>query len=815
MENTRDPAYSEFRILVGGRNLLLERYASPSLNKWGTNLTQQRPHDIETELNRDIGLIGAVAIGVGTMIAAGIFVLSGLAVGKVGAASVVSFLLAALVASFTAFAYAEFASIYTESGGGYMYVANVFDTDLTYIVGWSMILGYPASAAFYIASFSDWFSRFIYPALDIPAAAPYWLSGLVVLGLIVAINLKGTEETGMFQIVVTGLKVALIALFLYGGLAHFDPSVVRTSLSENIGRFREIGITSALVFITFFGFEAIATNAEEIEDPGRNVPRAIFLSMGIVTLVYLLVVTVIVVAMQDSSFLQLLIERSPGIEGQEAALAFIKESGEIAMGRAAQHYLGEIGFYVIILGALFSMISAANATVMAGSRVKLAMSRRDHLPGAFEDLHPSLDTPYKSVLLTGSLILLYILIFSIIFGSPPGAEGHAPLGIEAMAHFADFMLLIGLVFVNLALVRSRRKNPEIERQFEVPFVPYVPYLAILANLVLLVNVEPKSFALGIGAEAAGIAFWFVWKSRTPPVEKIERETPTVVAEHEPLETGYQLLVPIADPEHVDQMMNTACDIAEDHGGEVLVVTVVELPAQTPLSEGRQFVEERRTLLDRAMEEADERDVPVSGVVRIGHDVSKAILNTVQQHGSDAVLMGWRHRPRRRDFVLGSNVDAVVMDANCDVLVEKIAPSPAGTADSVLVPIAGGPNAEYALEVAGAIARANDSKVKLLNVASGETDEDEALTILSEAEESMDWDKVESRLVHSDDVSGTILAEEKNHQVTVIGATREGMLQQLVMGALPEEVGREAENTVIMVKKNLGIRSKLSQWLHWE
>ncbi|MDY6780904.1 MAG: amino acid permease, partial [Halobacteria archaeon] len=107
---------------------------------------------VETELDRDLGIVSAVALGVGTMIAAGIFVLSGLAVSNVGAMAIVAFLIAAVVASFTAFAYAEFAAIYPESGGGYAYVANTFDTDLTYIVGWSMILGYPASAAFYLAS---------------------------------------------------------------------------------------------------------------------------------------------------------------------------------------------------------------------------------------------------------------------------------------------------------------------------------------------------------------------------------------------------------------------------------------------------------------------------------------------------------------------------------------------------------------------------------------------------------------------------------------------------------------------------------------
>lgn len=347
---------------------------------------------VREELNPEIGLIGALAIGVGTMIAAGIFVLSGLAVAKVGAVAIGSFLIAAVIAGFTAAAYAEFSSIYQESGGGYMYVANTFDSDLTYIMGWTMILGYPASAAFYLASFSDWFFRFIYPPFSIPDALPFWIPGLTVLGLLLFINLKGTEESSQFQIVVTALKVALLLLFLWGGLQALDPAVVQQSVIENIDKFAQIGLTSALVFITFFGFSAIATNAEEIRDPGRTIPRAIYLSMGIVTIIYALVVLVIVIAVNSEGFRQFL---TANVDlGGLTAVEFIANNGEVSMGYAARYYLdiaGDLGFYVIIVGALFSMLSAANATIMAGSRVNSrwpagttsrGASRRSTRPGA-------------------------------------------------------------------------------------------------------------------------------------------------------------------------------------------------------------------------------------------------------------------------------------------------------------------------------------------------------------------------------------------------------------------------------------------------
>ncbi|WP_158055998.1 amino acid permease [Halorussus halophilus] len=778
--------------------------------------------DVEAQLDRDIGIVGAIALGVGTMIAAGIFVLSGLAVSNVGAAAIVSFLLAAIVASFTAFAYAEFASLYPESGGGYMYVANVFETDLTYIVGWSMILGYPASAAFYLASFSDWFYRFMYPALDISQATPYWASGLAVLGLLVAINLKGTEETGLFQIVVTALKVALIVLFLYGGLQGFESSVVMNSLSENLNDFRQLGLTTALVFITFFGFEAIATNAEEIEKPSTNIPRAIFFSMGFVTFVYALVVIVIVLAVNDTNFLQFLANQQ-NLAGPEAARAFVATNGEVSMGRAAQYYLGDVGFYIVIVGALFSMLSAANATILAGSRVKLAMARRHHLPEQFEDLHPSLNTPYKSVLLTGGLILFYIAVFSVLFGTAPGVDPHSVtfplglhLGLHSIAHFADFMLLGGLIFVNFAIIQSRRKFPKVERGFEVPAVPWLPIVAILANLGLLVNVEPKAFVIGVLAEVVGVGFWFAWKSQAPESERLERETPTVVSEHTPADRDYQIVVPVANPETVEQLMRTAVDIAADNDGEILVMSVVTVPEQTPLEEARQFVGEERAAIDRAMDVAEEvdSDVPVNGMVRIGHDASHGILNTIRQYESDAVLVGWRGRAHhRRDVVLGGTVDEVVREAECDVLVEKIGDTT--TVESILVPTAGGPHAELAAETARAIARSEGSEIRVVHVTESGADREtreEAEAKIRETLDELDDVVAEGEVLEGDDVVETIVTETENYDMTIIGATRESAVQRLVFGTIPEKVGANAPNAVIMTKRDLGIRSRLRQLL---
>lgn len=194
-----------------------------------------------------------------------------------------------------------------------------------------------------------------------------------------------------------------------------------------------------------------------------------------------------------------------------------------------------------------------------------------------------------------------------------------------------------------------------------------------------------------------------------------------MAEHNPSERerDYQIVVPIADPEHVEQLMSTATDIARDRNGEVLVLSVVYLPEQTPLSAGQQYTDERRELLNRAITLAEGGDegegVPVNGIIRISHHIDKAILNTVEQYNSTALLMGWGGwRSRRREIVLGSIVDTVITEANCDVLVERI-DNTTTAVELILLPTAGGPHAELAGEAVGAIARTTGARIELLRV----------------------------------------------------------------------------------------------------
>ena len=423
------------------------------------------------ELPRELGFVSALAIGVGTMIAAGIFTLSGLAVQQVGSGAVVSFIIAACVALFTALSYCEFSSLYPTSGEGYLYAHKSLTPTLAWVVGFSLLLGYTASCAFYLSSLSKYFHEFIYHAPWQP------LSGLFALSLLTALNLKGSKESSTFQIVVTAAKVLLLFWFVVGGLNDLNVVQITAQLETDIVKLTS---TAAMVFITFFGFSAIAASAGEIKSPTTTIPHAIFWSMGIVSVLYIAVVLVVIVAK-------------------------LENYDEKAMGFAAELFLGPIGQKVIVGGAIFSMLSAANASVMAGSRVIFTMSQQQHLPFVLSRVSMTHKTPINAVLLTGMLIGCFSLIFNL----------------EDLAHYADAVLLVALSMVNLALIMHRKRYPTTKRPFKVPLVPLLPTLGICANLYLIViqlRLHTVPFTAGLSTLLLGWAILILVTPKKTPVQ---------------------------------------------------------------------------------------------------------------------------------------------------------------------------------------------------------------------------------------------------------------------------------------------------------
>ena len=278
---------------------------------------------------------------------------------------------------------------------------------------------------------------------------------------------------------------------------------------------------------------------------------------------------------------------------------------------------------------------------------------------------------------------------------------------------------------------------------------------------------------------------------------------------------YRIAVAVGNPDHAEQLVRTAVDVARDRDGEVFVVGVVVTPRESPFAMftddviAREFGGERRAVLDRAIEVASGTGVPVAGKLYVASSVARGVLAAVDERDCDALLVGWEAQ-RREDAVLGANVDRVVRRADCDVLVEKIG-ALAGEVGAVLLPVAESPHADLAASVARAIAAANDARVDLLRVVDAAGDEPAARDLLVEAAGSLAGVDVETE-IRAGDVAAEIVAASRSRDITVIGATRTGALRRRVAGSTPQAVGRRAEGTVIMAQKGGGsLASRLLRW----
>lgn len=273
------------------------------------------------------------------------------------------------------------------------------------------------------------------------------------------------------------------------------------------------------------------------------------------------------------------------------------------------------------------------------------------------------------------------------------------------------------------------------------------------------------------------------------------------------ESDPPVLVSVADPRHVEQLVRTGGDIALARGVPVRIVSVVAKPASSPFAVFddetiiQEFSGNRQELLDRATSVAP-ADVPVEGEVIVGRSVSDAVLRAIGTHGASALVVGWIER-QRRNAVLGTTVDRLIAGAACDLYVERIG-SEANAVNSVLLPVAGGPHLPTAAAGAKAIASRNEAEVVVLSVATAESDLAEANTFVEEGVKAVlaapgGSVSISQKTDIGSDTVGVIAKAAAEHDVAVLGATRQGRLRRRLVGSIPRALVSQSNTTVILAR----------------
>ncbi len=435
-------------------------------------------HDDSVELERTIGLVGGLAIGVGTMIGAGIFVFPGLAAGDAGPAASLSFAIGGVIALLVALPASELATAMPRSGGGYYFVSRSMGTAPGAIVGLGLWLGLVFAAAFYLVGLGHYATAvFAELSISLPVNPVIPLGLCFGIGL-TALSVGGTENTAAIQNVVVGVLLVILTAFLtYGGLDSLGvfgrQSVPETFFSQG---YVPVLSTAALVFTSYLGFAQVATVAGEIRDPGRNLPLAMVGSVILVTVFY-----VITVFVATSAF----------------GAGPLARMGETAMVEVARDFLGLGGAIAILFAGLLATISSANASILSASRAVYALSRDALLPRRASRLNLRYGTPHVALMAAGGPILVLV------------ATGQ----VELLAEVASFLHLVMYALICVALLVLRRRQPEwYEPSFRVPAGPIIPVVGALASIGLIAFMQQASIVIGVAIMALSYGWYRYYAS---------------------------------------------------------------------------------------------------------------------------------------------------------------------------------------------------------------------------------------------------------------------------------------------------------------
>lgn len=770
---------------------------------------------MDVGLSRDLKLFDITMIGVGAMIGAGIFVLTGIAAGEAGPALVLAFALNGVVTSFTAMSYAELGSAFPEAGGGYLWVKEALGGLQGFLSGWMSWFAHAVAGSLYGLAFGA-FALELWDMAGLPILNPpgflvgfmgllrpemvldghefmrlLWMTFIVTA--FTFINYMGASETGTIGNVITLAKVAILAMFVgFGIVALFRTEAWHFRFSEGFAPRGATGILIAmgLTFIAFEGYEIIAQSGEEVIDPKRNVPRAIFWAIGISVVIYVLVAFTAIGAIQV-----------PPEFGNIRAYEYLGAEKETAIVRAAEQFFPwGIGGILLLVSGLASTMSALNATTYSSSRVSFAMGRDRNLPSIFGRIDPRRHTPMWAVIVSG------ILIATMAWSLP----------IEAVAAAADIMFLLLFFQVNISTMVLRHKMPDLDRGFHIPFFPVMPIIGLFTQVGLIVFLfiyEPTALFTAVGWIGGGVVLYLAFFAR---LEQEERAA-EVLLEEALVSADYSVMVPVHSMEQARILGKIGSLLAKDRGGDVFALNVAKVPPQLTLADGRYFLREGRPYLEKVIEMAREHDVHVHTMIRLGRDVEPAIRKTVLESAADVMVVGWPGYTNTTDRLFGSVIDPLVDNPPCDTVVVRFRTE--RPVKSILVPVSGGPNSRRAVKLAVSMARqAEDgpAEVHVISVIPENATENWRMRAQQAVTHSLEgsreyMDHITTELVEGQRIPDTILKTAQSYDLVVMGATEEPLLKNRLTGGISAQVAKNASVTVMIVKRRSSvIKSVLRQ-----
>ncbi len=450
-------------------------------------------HSSEHKLNRTLSKNALVMLGIGAIIGAGLFSITGSAAGNyAGPAITISFIIAAVGCLFAGLCYAEFASMIPVAGSAYTYSYATMGEFIAWIIGWDLVLEYAVGAATVAISWSKYLQKLLeFYHIQLPMQfmmSPFQevngvhgVFNLPAVFIVVAMSLlliKGTKESAFFNALIVFLKVTVVLVFIALGWAFIKMDNLTPYIPASTGDFQYgwggILRAAGIVFFAYIGFDAVSTAAQEAKNPQKDMPYGILLSLGICTVLYILFAHVMTGVAHYSEF-----------KGQD---------GIAPVAVAVQHtpYLWLNKSIVIAILAGYS--SVIMVLLMGQSRVFYSMSKDGLLPSVFSDVHSKFQTPWKSNL----LFMIFVSLFAAFVPA------------EIVGEMTSIGTLFAFILVCVGVWVMRVKMPDAPRSFKTPLVPLVPILGIVVCLGMMASLPLDTWYRLFAWMAIGIVIYFAY-----------------------------------------------------------------------------------------------------------------------------------------------------------------------------------------------------------------------------------------------------------------------------------------------------------------
>ncbi len=454
----------------------------------------------EKGLKKTLSATGLVALGVGAIIGAGLFSITGLAASaNAGPAITISFLVAALGCIFAGLCYAEFSSMIPVAGSAYTYSFATMGEFIAWIIGWDLVLEYAVGAATVSISWSRYLGKFL-DGYGIHLNENFMLSpyeggilnvpAVLIVMLMSMVLMRGTRESSIVNGVIVILKVAVVLTFIAVGWQYIRPENFTPYIPENTGTFGEFGFSgiiraAAIVFFAYIGFDAVSTAAQEAKNPKRDMPIGILVSLGVCTLLYILFAHVMTGVVNYSAF-----AGKDGIAPVAIAVEAMGHPDASGVIVPAYPWLNN----AILLAILGGYASVILVMLMGQSRVFFSMSKDGLMPKVFSEVHPKFRTPAKNN-------LLFMVLVSCFAAFVPA---------RVVGEMTSIGTLFAFILVCLGVLIMRRKMPDAPRAFRTPLVPFVPIAGIAVCLFMMVFLPLDTWIRLIAWMIIGLDFYLFY-----------------------------------------------------------------------------------------------------------------------------------------------------------------------------------------------------------------------------------------------------------------------------------------------------------------